>query len=112
MPFLRRTADEVIPFVHSCNLREEREKANLPVRFHAQIGASHNNYDPRRDLTLPVAEFLDDQHKYANMKGTMALDVVRESGGWEKRLPHSIRGPSGAAVVSGEAGSPRREEMS
>lgn len=102
----------MIPFVHSCNLREEREKAKLPVRFHAQMGASHNNYDPRRDLTVPVKEYLDAHHKVEALEGTMALDVVRESGGWGKRLPPK-RGASGVGVVSGEpqSSSPRREEM-
>lgn len=99
----------MIPFVHSCNLREEREKAKLPARFHAQMGASHNNYDPRRDLTVPVREFLDEHHKAQGLKGNMALDVVRETGNWGKRLPP--RQQSGVTVLSGEAGSPRREEM-
>ncbi len=49
------TADDVIPFGQGVALRELREAAKLPVVFHAQAGATHNNYRAREDLSQPVA---------------------------------------------------------
>jgi pimeloyl-ACP methyl ester carboxylesterase len=49
------TADDVIPFSQGVALRELREAAKLPCVFHAQQGATHNNYRAREDLSVPVA---------------------------------------------------------
>jgi acetyl esterase/lipase len=49
------TADDVIPFAQGCALRDLREAAKLPCTFHAQPGATHNNYRAREDLSVPVA---------------------------------------------------------
>lgn len=49
------TADDVIPFSQGVALRQLREDAKLPVVFHAQAGATHNNYRAREDLSVPIA---------------------------------------------------------